>query len=124
MSKEDRLCVIEGVWGVAKDGALENGYALGWWSDGEVGLLVGQCSAEDLARETDIEVRIAHEEAAKLHGCSRAGEAYVWSTSKQAAAVLRTIKAQVKAAQAKRSLPKWAEQALAAGWKPPRGWKP
>lgn len=43
-----------------------------------------------------------------------------WESEKQARTALRVIK---EALKQERSLPDWAQKALEAGWKPPKGWK-
>lgn len=47
-----------------------------------------------------------------------------WETKTGGLRALRTIRAAIKTATAGKPWPEWALQALAAGWKPPRGWKP
>lgn len=47
---------------------------------------------------------------------------FYWHTKAKATAALRQIKEALK--HADKPLPEWAEKALAAGWKPPKGWKP
>jgi hypothetical protein len=43
-----------------------------------------------------------------------------WDNQKQAQAALRVAK---EALKQDRPMPEWATKALAAGWKPPKGWK-
>ncbi len=43
-----------------------------------------------------------------------------WESEKQAIAALRIAK---EALKQERPMPDWAKTALAAGWKPPKGWK-
>lgn len=43
-----------------------------------------------------------------------------WETEREALAALRIAK---EALKQEREMPDWAKAALAAGWKPPKGWK-
>lgn len=47
-----------------------------------------------------------------------------WETKTGGLRALRTIRAAMKSATADKPWPEWALQASAAGWKPPKGWKP
>jgi hypothetical protein len=53
-------------------------------------------------------------------GKSYDSRGYFWDTGPAACAALAQIKLALKQ---KRPLPGWAKLALAAGWKPPNGWK-
>lgn len=48
---------------------------------------------------------------------------YFWTTRSGAQAALAAARVVLKA-KAERPLPDWAQQALDAGWKMPRGWRP
>jgi len=48
---------------------------------------------------------------------------HFWESEKEAKAALRIVKAALKN-DGGGPMPDWAKQALAAGWKPPKGWKP
>ncbi len=48
---------------------------------------------------------------------------HFWESEKEAKAALRIVKAALKN-DGGRPMPDWAKQALAAGWKAPKGWKP
>lgn len=49
---------------------------------------------------------------------------FLWERRSDAAAALKLIKAGVAARKANRPMPDWAVQALANGWKAPKGWTP
>ena len=51
-------------------------------------------------------------------------DGYRWETRGDAQRALRAAKAALLDARSKVPLPDWAKQALAAGWKMPKGWKP
>jgi hypothetical protein len=113
--------------------------AIAWYDDGEEGATVGQeCSdsvvelqarlAKERERETQEYLRV---EIAALSHATEAGADYfeidrtkgeirAMSTSRQKE-LLRVCKA---AAKAPGAMPEWAVKATAAGWKPPKGWKP
>lgn len=105
-------------------------YGLAWFEDGEEGLRFGE-SEECEARANPPEDR----ELAEHWHAYRAAKAaanpvecssclLLWE-SHSAAVVARTAaRAAVKVANSDRPWPEWATQALAAGWKAPRGWKP
>jgi hypothetical protein len=47
-----------------------------------------------------------------------------WNSERQAVEAKRAASAAVKLSASKRPLPDWAAQALAAGWKAPKSWRP
>lgn len=49
---------------------------------------------------------------------------FYWDSRDRAQAALRSVNAALKIAKAATPWPEWAKQALAAGWKQPKGWKP
>lgn len=51
----------------------------------------------------------------------RESPTYFWGEESQAIAARKQANAAIKAG---RGLPDWAKQAIAAGWKPPKGWNP
>lgn len=61
-------------------------------------------------------------------GVSQAGHGYEFETLAKAKQFLAAMRAEMKAAKAEYDSgvlwPEWAKQAQAAGWKPPKGWKP
>lgn len=61
-------------------------------------------------------------------GVSRHGHGFEFETVTKAKQFLAAMRAEMKAAKAEFTTgvpwPEWAKQAKAAGWKPPKGWKP
>lgn len=102
-------------------------FVLTWFCDGEEGGSIGdrgekagkgQEPTDREVWETWIAERIAAETASGRIGRLE----YYWESHKAAATALRTIKEAWK--HRERPLPEWARQAIAAGWKAPKGWKP
>lgn len=54
----------------------------------------------------------------------RDAKGFWWDSRAAVTAALRQIKAETKAALSEAPWPEWAIKAKAAGWKPPKGWKP
>lgn len=108
---------------------MEDHYTFGliWIVDGEEGAEVGDCPISGRGPEPDdrsdwecwVAERIAAESGAAT---PRRCYGFRWETRSQATAVLRQIKEAWR--HRERPLPDWAKQALAAGWKAPKGWKP
>ena len=67
-------------------------------------------------------VREAPVEAGRPDGRDTIG--FYWKSKAGVQAAMRIVKAALKAGQDARPLPGWAKQAIAAGWKAPKGWKP
>jgi hypothetical protein len=49
---------------------------------------------------------------------------YGWESKKKATAFKTLLTATMKNLQEERPLPEWTKEALKAGWKAPKGWKP
>lgn len=103
-------------------------FYIAWYfpESGDLGAQLGDAHPHKGADEHDIASRAAWGAAPALEGAG-----YFWETKAQATtalraanAALRAANATVKTAQSSVPLPEWAKQALAAGWKMPRGWKP
>ena len=98
---------------------------LAWFCDGEEGGIIGDDPKSGTGPEPtdrdDWETWIAAK-LARESGAERDSRGFHWPSAKAAAAVLRLIKAAWK--NRTTPLPDWAQKALAAGWKPPKGWKP
>lgn len=75
------------------------------------------------ASPEDIDEVIAYLTVAKMPNVESDFSGFYWETQKAAKAALSIVKAAIKAG-VDRPLPEWAKQALAAGWKAPKGWKP
>jgi len=56
--------------------------------------------------------------------CGHDSTGFWWETERQAKEALAKIKVLAKATLSSVPWPDWAVQAAAAGWKPPKGWKP
>jgi hypothetical protein len=93
--------------------------------DDEIDL--GGCLGDDATRETPepptdregYETWLA-EKLARESGAERDVIGFYWETEAKAKKVLSQIREGWKQ---DRPLPEWARTALAAGWKPPKGWK-
>lgn len=105
-------------------------YYLQWHlaEEDDMGLSVGEVTGYDTEEDApsdreEWENWIAHKVAQKSKGLMREGQCgyFYWDSKSQASLVLREIKL---AWRVERDLPEWAKAALAAGWKPPKGWKP
>ncbi len=92
---------------------------------------VGGSVGDELYTETDlktldasdVDATVAYLAVAKLAGIQRDARGFFWETDAAAKSALRVAKAAIKAG-VDRPLPDWAQQALAAGWTAPKGWKP
>lgn len=102
-----------------------SGNYIAWYlpEDGDFGV---RLSNENLdTEEHNIAVRVATEffKANNLDFPNPHRDFY-FESEKQARDCLRRINIELLAWQEKRPLPEWAKQALAAGWKAPKNWKP
>ena len=101
-----------------------NGYFIGWYirEEGEYGYYLSTRSQdkEEPSNREDYECWLADRAAAPFAdgetdlGC-------FFETRTTARKALAAVKLAIKV---KRDVPEWAETALAAGWKPPKNWKP
>lgn len=105
-------------------------YGLAWFDEDGEGLRFGECSeVEDAAaapKERDLaEHWHAYRAALTVGDCSKIARGTLqWESQSRVVAARAAARAAVKLATAKVPWPEWAKQALAAGWKPPKGWKP
>lgn len=103
-------------------------FVLQWFCDGETGGAVGDDGGKPgkLPEPEDREkweTWVANKLAAETASGRRNGNGeFFWETRSGAERALRAIKLAWR--NRERSLPEWAKQALAAGWKAPNGWKP
>lgn len=104
-------------------------YRIGWYfsEDGDFGAMLGDTkyAERDLAKMTCSEDRdcvIAYLAAVKTEGVEVGRDGIWWDGRKRAQNALRAIKAAVS--NAEHPWPEWAVKARAAGWTPPKGWKP
>lgn len=109
-------------------------FEIAWYlvEEGDLGARLGEgdkappTDAEVAAAETDEdwEHRRATQIAAASKGVEKYGyDPYRWERRADAQACLREINVVLKAGRVK-PMPDWAVKAAAAGWKPPKGWKP
>jgi hypothetical protein len=117
----------------------EHEYRLKWWipENGDYGATVGESGTKPVKeKDTDIEWYTAEIVAHRLlkakpdsdvFGLDKCG--FWWSSKSAAATVLRQIRNETQLAlrlekESKDEWPEWAVTAAAAGWKPPKVWKP
>ncbi len=109
-----------------QDGA----HRLAWYlpEEADVGAYVGERQLNDAPGETDEERKARWEimtadAAAKPFSCGVSSSyGYEFETRKQAQLAL--LAANESLLNGGAPMPQWATAALAAGWKPPKGWKP
>lgn len=87
---------------------------------GDTGAYLGDYLTEKTA-PTDSEHSTATE---ALKGQPFDGVGYYWETRSAVNKALVAVRAALKAKQSTKPYPEWAKQALAAGWKAPKGWQP
>lgn len=104
-------------------------YRLTWYlpDDGDMGASVGDHVYKDGDLKTlgpeDVDCAIAYFAAKKTDGVERDHNGFFWESKAMASNALRVVKAAI-AAGVERPMPEWAATAIAAGFKPPKGWKP
>lgn len=104
-------------------------YRLSWYlpEDDDIGGNVGDLSYTESDLKTlgagDVDCAIAYLAVAKLDGIQRDSRGVFWDTRAAAQSALRVAKAAITAGVDK-PMPDWAQKAIAAGWKAPKGWKP
>jgi hypothetical protein len=112
----DRLIVFEG----------QNVYRIGWYLEEEedMGATLGELDVSDIP-ESEWDYKMAVKTIISLPDIEKDIYGFYWETKSQATKVLKIIKtATTTYKKSKGELPDWAKKALAAGWKPPKGWKP
>lgn len=108
---EDRSGLWKIVWYLAECGDYDYGAYLG----------DAHPHSSDSKDDHDIASRAAFDAVAPY---SHNHVGYCWETRADAQKALRAAKTALLDAYSKTPLPDWAKQALAAGWKMPKGWKP
>jgi hypothetical protein len=104
-------------------------YRLSWYfpDDADIGGSLGDSVFTEADLKTidtsDVDSVLAYLAVSKLKDVQKDHGGFYWETQRAAQAALRTAKTAI-AIGAERSMPDWAKQALAAGWKAPKGWKP
>ena len=112
----------------------KNGYVIGWWlaEEGEMGAILGedQATLEDVAKAApeDREAIAANFCAENLWGQSeenprRIGH-FEWYSPSAAQKGLKLLKTHMVSVLSAVPWPAWALTAKAAGWTPPKSWKP
>ena len=124
----DRLIVMDST----------EGFCIAWYlqEEGDTGAVIGEMRWGEVtkfegSKDPDerlwfLAERLCQEEA-RLHPdelVQYRARGYTWDSRARAALMLKRIKAQFQAQESGRPLPEWAKTAMAAGWKPPKGWKP
>lgn len=111
---------------------VRGGYRICWYlaEEAERGGLLGQDKNDGLGAAPKDRDDWAHWAACKavraLGVPKRDAQGWYWETMAALQPALRAAKAAISAGpdRPKRAMPVWASKAIAAGWKPPRGWKP
>lgn len=109
-----------------QDGA----YRIAWFipEDGEFGAYVGDRDlSEEMGSGTDEDKKsmwevMTADAAAKPFSCGKNSYGYEFENEKQAKLALLAANTSLLTGGA--PMPEWATKAMAAGWKPPHGWKP
>lgn len=109
----------------------QEGYSfkLCWFfpEDSDLGGSIGdtEYTETDLLKATgeDRECAIAYLAAVKTPGVVKGDCSLTWESKSAATSALRVVKAAL-ATDGGAPMPDWANRALAAGWKMPKGWKP
>lgn len=99
------------------------GFQIGWYipDEGEFGLVIDNDPTIDKDNLLVVQTLIDFCESNGLEVPSLHKE-FVFETKAQAVKALRAVNA--KLYYRKQELPEWAKRALAAGWSPPKEWKP
>lgn len=107
------------------------GYSIGWYfeEEDEFGLMLGESWPEQNEKpSSDPElqkVREIENAVQKIGYPERRGSsAFYWESLTLAKRALACARRMEKAFKVDRPLPDWALEAIAHGWKPPKGWKP
>lgn len=104
-----------------------------WWFIAEE-QDIGGCVGEGGVREDEPKTPNDAVEQADYFAAIRAAKAspnvlrdslgFYWESRSEAEAARRLCNVEIKVAQSDKPWPDWAKQALNAGWKAPKGWKP
>lgn len=99
------------------------GWALAWVDEDGEGSHVGEWAPKaPLITRDDYESAAVFYAAKPFADYHRNGQDFVFSSSRTAREALRAAKLALKNVDV--PMPEWAKQAAAAGWRPPKGWKP
>lgn len=107
-----------------------DGYGIAWFDEDGEGLRLGDSPESENCptppKNPDLaEHWHAYQAAIKSLGVELSWNAAPrWDSMSSAKKALSAARAAVKIAASNKPWPEWARQALAAGWKAPKGWKP
>lgn len=119
----------EGRLGIVEPTGYAEEWRIGWFFADDNGSVLGDCgksytTAQLAAAKPDERYHIIATMTAKTcPGVERDRNGFYWTSRKAAAGALRVIKAAIKA-DGGAPWPAWTKEAIAAGWKAPKGWKP
>jgi hypothetical protein len=103
-------------------------YGLAWFDEDGEGLRFGELDEVENLNEPPVEKDVREHwhayKAALAVGDWELDRVLLWDSKRAAAEAKRAANAAVKLCASKKPLPEWAAQALGAGWKAPKGWKP
>lgn len=117
---EDRHGLFRIHWYIPEDGVTS---AQSAWYKFNLGACLGDYLLPPQLCE-DAEHRIATESAKALNTGELDTVGLYWYTRSGASKALAAAKAALTVHRSAKPWPEWAKQALAAGWKAPKGWKP
>jgi hypothetical protein len=100
-------------------------YRIGWYlpDDDDMGITLGE-DLRDIARCNDKEHKAATQAIKDQEDMELDDNGFYWESKSKAQVALKIAKQAVKDLDSGTQMPEWAKQALAAGWKAPKGWKP
>lgn len=104
-------------------------FRLSWFlpEDDDIGGSVGDSTYTEADLKTldasNVDCAVAYLAISKSGTVRRDVSGFYWETRGEAQGALRIVKAAI-AAGVERPMPDWANKALAAGWKAPKGWRP
>jgi hypothetical protein len=91
----------------------------------DIGGNLGDVAPKDVDdRDERVELEAMHKAALLTAGAQKDRDGFHWPSERAARSALSSINAAARAARAGKPWPDWAIKARAAGWKPPKGWKP
>lgn len=106
-------------------------YRIYWWIDEDLGGCIGEIKGSEaeeveVAKKGDLETwecYVASRVAASSEGQKCDWRGFYWDTEKAARAAKKQIEIALRN-KPEAPWPDWAVKAKAAGWAPPKGWKP
>ncbi len=90
----------------------------------EEGATLGDCNWEKRLSDDPTDEHALASKTASEYFPTMGDHGFYWGTRSGAEAARRAANAAIKVAQSEVPWPEWAQQALKAGWKTPKGWKP